>query len=311
MQQHSAGLAPRTAAFYTAQSDVSDPGPLVARFAGLPSGVGELALTVRNLMIHRMEQNLFHCTHPPERLHHDAETRYLDGILRLLLARDGAPLTRRRAPGDRFVGVCRDFALLHCSLLRHAGVPARLRFGFADYFDTDGFHTDHTLVEYWDAARERWLLADAELADARFAAEHQHVDFDPMDLPRDRFLVSGEAWRRVRAGEADPRTFGVRLPGGELAGEWFMANVLRLDLAALNKVEPLPWDVWGEGVGVSGDDAMTDSLRTRCDRVALVTGDAVPFDAARALFTGDAALRTPPTVLSLTTYNGPVEVTLR
>jgi hypothetical protein len=310
MQHSAAGLAPRTADFYTAHSAFSDPGALAPLYAGLPSDVRQLAHLVRNLMIHRMEEDLFRCTHPPERLHHDAETRYLDDILRLLLARDDAPLTERREPGDRFVGVCRDFALLHCSLLRHAGIPARLRLGFADYFDTDGFHTDHTVVEYWDAARGRWLLADAELTDPQFAATHPMVDFDPMDLPRDRFLVSGAAWRRARAGEADPRTFGVRLPGGELAGEWFMASVVRLDLSALNKVEPLPWDVWGEGADIASDDAMTDSFRALCDRAAAATGDTVPFEAARALF-AEEGLRTPSKVRSLTTYNGPVEVTLR
>ncbi|MFD3513380.1 transglutaminase domain-containing protein [Streptomyces sp. NPDC058657] len=309
--QRTAGPAQHAVDFYTAQSAFSDPGDFAGRYVGLPKEVGQLAATVRHLMIHRMEEELFGCTHPPGRLHHDAESRYLDEILRLLLARDAAPLTQPREPGDRFVGVCRDFALLHCSFLRDAGVPARLRLGFADYFGSDGFRTDHTVVEYWDAARGRWLLADAELTDPRFAATRPEVDFDPMDVPRDRFLVSGEAWRRARAGEADPRTFGVRLPGGELAGEWFMANVVRLDLSALNKVEPLPWDVWGESMEVLSDDAMTDALRALCDRAAAVTGDTVPFDAARTLFTQEATLRTPPKVLSLTTYNGPVEVVLR
>ncbi|WP_200824058.1 transglutaminase domain-containing protein [Nonomuraea solani] len=34
----------------------------------------------------------------------------------------------------------RDFALLYCSFLRHAGIPARVRIGFADHFGPDGDH---------------------------------------------------------------------------------------------------------------------------------------------------------------------------
>ncbi|MFI5801803.1 transglutaminase domain-containing protein [Streptomyces sp. NPDC051561] len=311
MPNRTTALAPPAAAFYTAQSIASDPGALAPYYTGVPDDVTQLALITRDVMIHRLEGNLFGHAHPPERLHHDAETRYLDDILRLLLARDDAPLTRPRVPAARFVGVCRDFALLHCSLLRHTGTPARLRFGFADYFDTDGFHTDHTLVEYWDTTRSRWLLADAELADPQHADARPAVDFDPMDVPRDRFLVSGEAWRRVRAGEADPRTFGVRLPDAELTGEWFAAGVVRLDLAALNKVEPLPWDTWGAGLGITGDAGLTDALRALHDRAAMVTGDAVPHEAARALYAQEDGLRVPAKVLSMTTHNGPVEVALR
>lgn len=84
-------------------------------------------------MIHRVEGDLFAYDIPVHRLH-DAETRYFDAILTIISERNPAPLTQPREPGDRFVGVCRDFALLLCSFLRHAGVPARLRSGFADYF---------------------------------------------------------------------------------------------------------------------------------------------------------------------------------
>ncbi|WP_456781864.1 transglutaminase domain-containing protein [Bradyrhizobium sp. USDA 3315] len=37
---------------------------------------------------------------------------------------------------------CRDFSLMLCSVLRHHGVPARIRCGFGRYFAPHPFH-DH------------------------------------------------------------------------------------------------------------------------------------------------------------------------
>ena len=311
-------LAPETAAFYRAQSTFSDPGDLAPLYAGLPADPAQLARTARDLMIHRGEGELFRHTHPVERLRLDAESRYVDDILRIVVERDGSPLSRRRAVADRFVGVCRDFALLYCSLLRHSGVPARVRCGFADYFEDDGFHGDHVVTEYWDAERG-WLIADAQLADPDVTASC-HVDFDPMDVPRDRFLVAGRAWRDIRAGDADPAAFGHHRPeDGPLNGEWFVAGSVRLDLAALNKVETLLWDVWGpeaDGQSEEGDgDTLTEPFRELMDRVSLVVAPDfpcdVPFEAARRIFTEDDRLRTPRTVLSLSEYGPHLPVTLR
>lgn len=301
-------LAPDAAAFYASQSTFSDPGEFAALYDGLPHDVRELARVVRDLLIHRVEGGQLGVDIAPDRMHNDAETRYVDDILRLIVARDPAPLARPRGYADRFVGICRDFTLLHVSMLRHAGIPARLRSGFADYFGTGGFHYDHVATEYWAEDRGCWLLADAQLADPAITARFP-VDFDPMDIPRDRFLVAGAAWRTIRAGRADPKTFGLPFEDGSMAGEWFVAGDVRLDLAALNKVETLLWDVWGVG---AGDDAgMTDEIRAVYDTAAEVICDDVPFEAARALFAGHDGLRTPRTVLSLAPFNGPAKVTLR
>lgn len=189
----SALLAPAAASFYCAQSTFSDPGAFAFRYADLPADPARLAGIARDLMIHRAEGGLFGHAISNDRLHHDAETRYLDRILALITDRDDSPLTRRREPGDRFVGVCRDFALLDCSFLRHAAVPARVRCGFADYFGPHGRYDDHVVTEYWNPTRG-WLLADPQLADP-MVADALAVDFDPIDVPRDRFLVAGSAWR--------------------------------------------------------------------------------------------------------------------
>ncbi|MEU9371929.1 transglutaminase-like domain-containing protein [Streptomyces avermitilis] len=304
----SALLAPDAAAFYTAQSAFSDPNGLGRLYADLQDDPAQLARVARDLVVHRLEGEVFCHVIPQDRLHNDAETRYLDDILWIITERNDAPLTQRREVGDRFVGVCRDFALLHCSFLRHAGVPARLRSGFADYFGSDGFHGDHVVTEYWDSERG-WLLADPQLADP-VVIDTWKVDFDPMDVPRDRFLVAGKAWQAIRTGDADPKTFGLHPPEeGPMFGEWFVAHDIRIDLAALNKVETLLWDTWGTGAG--GDREMTDAACELYDQASLVVCDDVSFDAARKLFAENEGLRTPKAVLSLAPFNGPSEVTLR
>jgi len=300
-----ARLAPEAAAFYAAQSAFSDPGSLAGLYAHLPDDPAQLARAARDLLIHRLEGDAFGSVIARDRLRNDAETRYLDDILRIIVQRNDAPLTQRREIGDRFIGVCRDFALLHCSFLRHAGIPARLRSGFADYFGSTGFHGDHMVTEYWHDERG-WLLADPMLTDP-VVTDAWKVDFDALDVPRDRFLVAGDAWQAIRRGGTDPATFGLHPPeDGPMFGEWFVAHDMRIDLAALNKVETLLWDTWGVGRG--GNPEMTDEIRELYDRVSLATGD---FDAARRLFTENEELKTPRTVLSLAPFNGPHEVTLR
>ncbi|MCA2211786.1 transglutaminase-like domain-containing protein [Wangella sp. NEAU-J3] len=43
---------------------------------------------------------------------------------------------------------CRHFAVLACALLRHRGIPARARCGFATYFQP-GKGLDHTSGDGW------------------------------------------------------------------------------------------------------------------------------------------------------------------
>lgn len=293
--------------FYSTQSSFSDPGEFAHRYADLPAAPARLARIVRDLMLHRLEGGALAYAIPADRLRDDAETRYLDDILRIVLARNDAPLTQPRPAEERFIGVCRDFSLMFCSLLRHQGIPARLRIGFADYFDQDGFHGDHVVVEYWDSERG-WLLADPQLTDPAIVSPTAQ-SFDPMDVPRTRFLTAGTAWRAIRSGTADASTFGLRRPVEPLIGEWYVAGSVRLDLAAVNKVETLLWDVWGDGAG--SDDELTDATRALCDEAAAVIGDEVAFEAARALFQHNAALRTPATVVSMSAYRGVASVVLR
>jgi hypothetical protein len=64
------------------------------------------------------------------------------------------------------------------------------------------------------------------------------LTFDPLDTPRDQFIVAGQAWQMCREGRTYPEQFGIF----EMNGWWFIwGNVVR-DFLSLNKVEILPWD---------------------------------------------------------------------
>jgi len=166
----------------------------------------------------------------------DAERniRPVNDILTGILELNDAPLDTPRTLPERIVGTCRHFSVLSVALLRAHRYPARSRCGFASYFKP-GKHLDHWVTEYHDG--NRWIRIDSEILGFPF------VD-DPADLGQGLFLSGGEAWTACRSGQNDPSSFGVDGVDhawgiGEVRG-----NNIR-DLAALNKIEMLPWDEWG------------------------------------------------------------------
>ena len=142
-------------------------------------------------------------------------------MLDRLLSIDERPLSVARPVDARLVGVCRHFTVLLVAMLRAQGVPARARCGFGAYFNPGHFE-DHWVCEYWNAMDGRWILVDAQIDDVQRAKVQP--DFDLLDVPRDRFVIAGDAWARCRVGDADPSTFGIF----DMRGLWFIAgNVLR------------------------------------------------------------------------------------
>ena len=199
-----------------------------------PTDVAGVFTAVQGLVMHPFWAAAYGQTLTPER---EAQThaRSAADMLALIRALDPSPITVARPPEREFTGNCRHHSVLASALLRRAGVPARARCGFGLYFGPDP--VDHWVVEYWDGAA--WKLGDAQLDDLQVKA--LKLPFDPLDVPRDRFLVAGEAWRRCRAGEADPLRFGIL----DMHGLWFVAGNLVRDIASLAGMEMLPWDSWG------------------------------------------------------------------
>jgi hypothetical protein len=274
---------------YARQSAMSAPGAHAALFADLPRDRAALCVLIQGLLLHEHLAGAYGVTLSPER-HGEAHIRSVEGMLTALRARSDAPLTAARDVDTRLIGVCRHFSLLMAAMMRSQGVPARARCGFAGYFEP-GQWVDHWVCEIWDDASGRWVLVDAQLDErqrTRFS-----IDFDPLDTPRDRFLVAGDGWARCRDGAADPGRFGIMA----MHGLWFVAGNLVRDAAALMGHELLPWDVWG--AMPAPDAAVPDDVAAFLDRVAALTRSPdAGHRELRALFDADPRLTTPPVVFN-------------
>jgi hypothetical protein len=220
----------------------------------------------------------------PEERFSENQIRPAAGIVRALLALDPSPVDLPRRPEKRVVGTCRHFAVLSCALLRYRGISARVRCGFATYFHP-GKGVDHWITEYWDDAEGRWIRVDSEVLGGT-AVPH------PEDLRPDEFLSGGEAWDAFRRGEIDGSQFGVY--GTENWGPAEIRGNAVKDLAALNKVEMLPWDEWGRMTEAYRDETGAD-YDDLLDELAVVCAEDDRAELA-ALYARDE-LRVPETLI--------------
>jgi Transglutaminase-like superfamily len=188
------------------------------------------------------------------------QMRPANDLILALLALDQHPLNVPRKPERRIVGTCRHFAVLACALLRHHGVAARVRCGFATYFQP-GQGLDHWIVEYQNPTESGWIRVDPEILGSDILGRATH-------LARGDFLSGGEAWLAYRQGEIDGASFGVY--GTQNWGPAEIRGNAVKDLAALNKVEMLPWDEWGrmteayDGKTGADYDELLDQLAAVC-----------------------------------------------
>ena len=291
-------MTPQT--YYSTPGPMTEPGPMAALLNDLPTDLGELVRVVQGLMIHVFWARRYG-VELDEARQSEVQIRPLSAKLERIVELDPRPLGEPREPDKRLVGNCRDFSLLLVGLLRHQGVPARARCGFGRYFEPDHYE-DHWAGAYWNAEQGRWVLVDAQM-DALQRGVLQ-LPFDPLDVPRDQFITGGHAWQLARSGAADPDTFGIH----DMHGLWFIRGNLVRDVAALNKMELLPWDSWGL---MSGEDtALSADERTALDQMAALSGgDAADFDRIRGLYESSDHWRVPPIITTFTPA-GPISVPL-
>lgn len=293
--------------YYVEQSSFTDPGEHGGLFAELPHDLGELCRVVDGIYIHYMSEQTIHYAVAPERMP-EINLLYMEEMLARIVELDDRPLSEPRPMDKRLAGCCRDSAVLLCAMLRHLGIPARVRVGFANYFiayDPE-FNSNHEIVEVWDTQEQRWRLVDPDLNER--AMQDNQVPFSPLDVPRDRFQVGGLAWQMYRRGALDPGRYGVSASSG-IAGEGFIRGGLVQDLAALNKHELLCWDCWGFMLQDMGTH--TQAERSLLDQVALVTqGGNECFGVMRRLYETREGLRVPEQITRFDPLGPPLQVRL-
>ncbi len=263
----------------------------------LPDGVEELAKVVQGLLIHPHLAHLYGQKLSDER-QAEVNIRSAGGMLTRIQEISNLPVTTARPPEQQLVGNCRDHTVLLTAFLRHKGIPARARCGFGTYFEKDKY-IDHWVVEVWKD--DRWVLVDGQIDAVQ--REFLKVDFDVLDVPRDRFLVGGAAWQLCRQEKANPDTFGIF----DMWGLWFVRGNLIRDVAALSKVELLPWDGWGL---INEEDPGEDGHRFLDEIAVLSLGSDQDFEKMRDIYEGDDRLRVPEVIISFTGA-GPQNVRLR
>lgn len=238
----------------------SAPGDHRVRLSDLPIEPERLADALEEFVIHHAvaRQLGFEV---PERAETHRGLRRVALLLDEAMARDPRPLSDHRDLPDYLYVTCRDFAMLAVSTFREAGIPARLRAGFASYF-SPGRWEDHYVCEYRDG--EDWAVLDAQLG--RRARTGMGIRFDVGHVPDTAWLPAGAVWRAVRSGTMDAATCG--LSGAGIAGEWWIAGSVLRDAASLAGRECLPWDDWGPAVEFRAEGAVTFDQASAMDALA-------------------------------------------
>ena len=276
--------------YYAQHGPITNPGKFSRQFADLSHEIPELCQIVQGFLLHIFWADKYGVT-PTKARRADVWIRHVERLLARGQEIDPGPLTKTRSPANRLIGNCRTFAVLLCAILRSQGVPARARCGFARYF-AKSKHEDHWVCEYWDSTRHKWVMVDAQLDDLQCQA--LQITFDPLNVPGDQFLVGGKAWQLCRSQRADPATFGIF----DMTGLWFVRGDLVRDIAALNKVELLPWDGWGLIEGQDQDISQADLAFL--DQIAAASVDETDYPTVRALYTADTRLLVPEVIRSYT-----------
>ncbi|PIZ04941.1 MAG: hypothetical protein COY58_01360 [Gammaproteobacteria bacterium CG_4_10_14_0_8_um_filter_38_16] len=272
--------------FYISQSLFSDPGIYNEKLSVFSKDIVILVEEVNALFLHYADEKLFSCQIDKNR-YDELNLRYVDLIIKKILQKNIALLSQNRAIEDRILGVCRDTALLCCSILRSRGIPARLRSGFVSYF-IPGLFLDGFCLEYFDEKSLRWKRVDTRTTSLHCDYHQIKIDFDLFDLPEDKFISSAKAWQLCRSGKANPNRFGSRFHKGLI----YIRNRLIQDLALCNKKETLIWDLWG---------GMFDSIDINLDLYDSLADLLIEYpydiDALIAFYNSNSLLQVPDAIL--------------
>lgn len=158
--------------------DYAVPGPLTdlttispAALERIPSEPVDICRPAHTLVIQPSDAKALGL--PDERFSEN-QLRPAATLVEALLALDPASLDVPRTPDRRVVGTCRHFAVLTCALLRYRGVAARVRCGFATYFQPEQ-GLDHWITEYRHEQDKRWVRIDSEILGQSILAEPEDL----------------------------------------------------------------------------------------------------------------------------------------
>ena len=252
--------------YYAQQSVITDLSTYSHLFDNLPHDLPNLVKIVQGLLISLPWEDAYRLDTSRER-HKEIYLRTVPEMLRRILELDPSSLIVERPPHKRKVSLCRDFAALLVSMLRHRNFPARVRVGFAGYYRSEiPRYWDHRIVEYWNEGLKRWVFVDAMTEEP--ILERLRFKIDPLNIEiGSQFLLAGDVWQRCRAGKAEPQEFG---DSPEDLGMPSIRYALLQDFDYLNKNELVGFDAWYDLIN-KPENEVTEEEKALLDEVAEMT----------------------------------------
>lgn len=189
------------------------PGLYEEYLKSLPDDVQEIGKLLRNNFLHRTTLQAGNTgtnadlkygdmtTMPWWRQAEDDNLTTTTSIIAEFFRRDQRGLTKERKVEDKLVLTCRFVSIFMASILKSKGIPARVRSGFAAYFE--GWESnawDHWITEYWKESEKRWITIDVD-------GSWHKTGFNMYDIPKGKFNYSSDAWLDVRQGKKDGKYF--------------------------------------------------------------------------------------------------------
>lgn len=203
--------------FYCEFSTYTNPGLYKANLKKeLPNDIRKIGNLVRKNIIHRTtlsagnvgtnaDKKFGDMTKVPwYRQPEDDVLTTASAMLTELYQRDKKGLTANRKEKDKLVVTCRFVAILMASILKSKGIPCRVRSGNAPYFDMGRLgkvSVDHWINQYWNHKERRWVTIDVD------GSWSLNENFDPYDMPEDRFDFPANAWLNIQNGKDNPDRF--------------------------------------------------------------------------------------------------------
>lgn len=276
--------------FYKKVSMYTNYGMYKSYYETLPNDLAELCELINKQYIHRHvlytsflkeENNAIKKEYPWYKYRsHDDILITAPAITAELFRMDHRGFFLNREIKDKVVITCRYASILLASILKAKGYAARVRSGFASYFQP-GKSIDHWIVQLYNEEEQRWINIDVDGI---------HIKaFNTVDMPNECFDWAAQAWLDVRSGKKDANYF---VHGGHYTGLCMLAQALFFDFHSLmnDEISYLFFPTF-----ISGEDKFyelsPDDLYELDKLATLLLHPDENFDELKYLFRNDQKLR--------------------
>ncbi len=203
---------------------------------GIPNDIKTIVTYVQNILLHQHWSEAYGVKLTEQRKREPFIRSFEDKLI--FLSKLGyTHISDQKLNENKMIGICRDFSVVAAALCREAGIPARARCGFANYFEK-GKYIDHWVLEYWNENKKQWVMVDAQLDILQQKA--LKLPFDPLNVSEEHFITGPKAWLMCREGLINPSLFGIFKWWGY---DYLKCNLI-LDANSLLKLPMQPWDMW-------------------------------------------------------------------